>query len=101
MVKSVHLEEAQWNGLNIQDIYNTISPIWLNTLVYLKPVIPLNDVYLSVCSTVYNCAFTAVLAELPSPSNIRINSVNMGLVLEWDPPQNHTEKLTYRSEYKW
>ncbi|XP_029568182.1 interleukin-10 receptor subunit beta isoform X2 [Salmo trutta] len=52
-----------------------------------------------LCLTLHG--MTAVLAELPSPSNIRITSVNMGLVLEWDPPQNHTEKLTYRSEYKW
>uniref|UniRef100_A0A4W5JKP0 Fibronectin type-III domain-containing protein n=1 Tax=Hucho hucho TaxID=62062 RepID=A0A4W5JKP0_9TELE len=52
-----------------------------------------------LCLTLYG--MTAVLAELPSPSNIRITSINMGLVLEWDPPQNHTENLTYRSEYKW
>uniref|UniRef100_A0A8C7LKZ9 Fibronectin type-III domain-containing protein n=1 Tax=Oncorhynchus mykiss TaxID=8022 RepID=A0A8C7LKZ9_ONCMY len=51
-----------------------------------------------LCLTLHG--MTAVLAELPSPSNIRITSINMGLVLEWDPPQNHTGNLTYRSEYK-
>ncbi|XP_041699612.1 interleukin-10 receptor subunit beta isoform X2 [Coregonus clupeaformis] len=52
-----------------------------------------------LCLTLHG--MTAVLAELPSPSNVRITSINMGLVLEWDSPQNHTENLTYRSEYKW
>ncbi|XP_023992382.1 interleukin-10 receptor subunit beta [Salvelinus sp. IW2-2015] len=52
-----------------------------------------------LCLTLHG--MTAVLAELPSPSNIRITSINMELVLEWDPPQNHTGNLTYRSEYKW
>ncbi|CDQ82329.1 unnamed protein product [Oncorhynchus mykiss] len=54
--------------------------------------------FVKVCLTLHG--ITAVLAELPSPSNIRINSVNMGLVLEWDAPQNHTENITYRAEYR-
>ncbi|XP_041721827.1 interleukin-10 receptor subunit beta isoform X1 [Coregonus clupeaformis] len=54
--------------------------------------------FVKLCLTLHG--MTAVLAELPSPSNIRINSVNMGLVLEWDAPQNHTENITYRAEYR-
>ncbi|XP_035629354.1 interleukin-10 receptor subunit beta-like isoform X1 [Oncorhynchus keta] len=54
--------------------------------------------FVKVCLTLHG--ITAVLAKLPSPSNIRINSVNMGLVLEWDAPQNHTENITYSAEYR-
>lgn len=41
-----------------------------------------------------------VLAELSRPRNARIASHNMGLVLEWDDPQNDTENMTYTAEYK-
>ncbi|KAL0985545.1 hypothetical protein UPYG_G00158440 [Umbra pygmaea] len=51
-----------------------------------------------LCLTLQGAA--AVFGELPSPTNVRINSFNMGLVLEWNAPQNHTENITYRAEYK-
>ncbi|XP_010904277.1 interleukin-10 receptor subunit beta isoform X2 [Esox lucius] len=43
---------------------------------------------------------TGVLAELQPPTNVRINSVNMGLVLEWNASENQTENMTYRAEYR-
>ncbi|XP_036417807.1 cytokine receptor family member b4 isoform X2 [Colossoma macropomum] len=47
----------------------------------------------------YSCV--SAEGQVPSPENVRIVSQNMGLVLEWDPPQNSTGKdFTYRAEYK-
>lgn len=43
---------------------------------------------------------TVVLSELPRPSNVRITSLNMGLLLEWDGPQDSTENVTYTAEFK-
>ncbi|KAB5576725.1 hypothetical protein PHYPO_G00201730 [Pangasianodon hypophthalmus] len=39
--------------------------------------------------------------EVPPPQNLRIQSENLGLVLEWDPPQTATGKdFRYTAEYK-
>ncbi|XP_030642468.1 interleukin-10 receptor subunit beta [Chanos chanos] len=52
-------------------------------------------ILLVLCAT--DCGVTGVI---PPPDNVKITSFNMGLVLEWDPPQNFTnDKLTYTAEY--
>lgn len=43
---------------------------------------------------------TVVLSELPRPSNVRITSLNMELLLEWDGPLDSTSYMTYRAEFK-
>ncbi|XP_026128568.1 cytokine receptor family member b4 [Carassius auratus] len=37
--------------------------------------------------------FCVTAERIPAPENVRRISVNMGLVLEWDPPQNTTNTL--------
>ena len=44
--------------------------------------------------------FTGVLAELPPPINVRIDSINMELVLQWDAALNTTDNITYTAEYR-
>ncbi|XP_046902678.1 interleukin-10 receptor subunit beta-like isoform X1 [Hypomesus transpacificus] len=41
-----------------------------------------------------------VLAELPPPINVRIDSINMELVLQWDAALNTTDNITYTAEYR-
>ncbi|XP_062312524.1 interleukin-10 receptor subunit beta-like isoform X1 [Osmerus eperlanus] len=41
-----------------------------------------------------------VLAELPPPINVRIESINMELVLQWDVALNTTDNITYTAEYR-
>ncbi|KAJ8004588.1 hypothetical protein DPEC_G00137830 [Dallia pectoralis] len=57
-----------------------------------------NVVVKLLCLTLHGLA--AVMAKLPGPTNVRINSVNMGLLLEWTAPENQTENITYRAEYR-
>ncbi|XP_053482369.1 interleukin-10 receptor subunit beta-like [Ictalurus furcatus] len=46
----------------------------------------------------FGCVFTD---EVPPPQNPRIKSENLGLVLEWDPPQTTTGKdFRYTAEYR-
>uniref|UniRef100_A0A671NU91 Tissue factor n=1 Tax=Sinocyclocheilus anshuiensis TaxID=1608454 RepID=A0A671NU91_9TELE len=46
--------------------------------------------------------FNILLSEkVPAPENVRVISLNMGLVLEWDPPQSTTNTVfNYTSEKK-
>uniref|UniRef100_A0A8C1USG2 Tissue factor n=1 Tax=Cyprinus carpio TaxID=7962 RepID=A0A8C1USG2_CYPCA len=45
--------------------------------------------------------FCALAEKVPAPENVRGISLNMGLVLEWDPPQNTTNTLfNYTAEIK-
>lgn len=41
----------------------------------------------------------AVSAVLSSPTNIRLTSYNMNLVLRWDPPEGAARVLVYTAEY--
>lgn len=51
---------------------------------------------LSVVLLFYTVCVTAVLSEkVPAPENVRMISLNMGLVLEWDPPQSTTNTFFY------
>ncbi|XP_077436571.1 interleukin-10 receptor subunit beta-like isoform X2 [Vanacampus margaritifer] len=43
---------------------------------------------------------TAVLVVLSPPRNVRLTSMNMNLVLRWDPPEGVTSDLFYTSECK-
>ncbi|XP_016416338.1 interleukin-10 receptor subunit beta-like isoform X2 [Sinocyclocheilus rhinocerous] len=54
---------------------------------------------LSVVLLFYIFCLTA--EKVPAPENVRMISLNMGLVLEWDPPQNTTNTLfNYTAEMK-
>ncbi|KAJ8252959.1 hypothetical protein GJAV_G00207610 [Gymnothorax javanicus] len=44
-------------------------------------------------------SISVVLAKLPIPRNVRVKSVNMGAILEWERPNNSLENLTYTAEY--
>ncbi|XP_051565791.1 cytokine receptor family member b4 [Myxocyprinus asiaticus] len=47
------------------------------------------------------CVGTVLSDKLPPPDNVRVISLDMGLVLEWDPPQSITHKhLSYTAELK-
>uniref|UniRef100_A0A672ME59 Cytokine receptor family member b4 n=1 Tax=Sinocyclocheilus grahami TaxID=75366 RepID=A0A672ME59_SINGR len=54
------------------------------------------------CLSVVLLFYIFLLSEkVPAPENVRIISLNMGLVLEWDPPQNTTNTLfNYTAEIK-
>ncbi|XP_069058557.1 interleukin-10 receptor subunit beta isoform X2 [Pleurodeles waltl] len=45
------------------------------------------------------CLLLAVLAKVPPPQNVRMNSVNFRHVLQWDPPVYHGGNLTYSTKY--
>lgn len=54
---------------------------------------------LSLCSVVY--VITVLSESVPIPENVSVKSQDMGLVLEWDPPQNATnEVFNYTAELK-
>ncbi|XP_016356906.1 interleukin-10 receptor subunit beta-like [Sinocyclocheilus anshuiensis] len=47
------------------------------------------------------CVRTVLSEKVPAPENVRVISLNMGLVLEWDPPQSTTNTVfNYTSEKK-
>ncbi|KAL1268413.1 hypothetical protein QQF64_033776 [Cirrhinus molitorella] len=47
------------------------------------------------------CVKTVLSEKVPAPENVRAISLNMGLVLKWDPPQSTTNKLfNYTAEMK-
>lgn len=56
----------------------------------------------SVFSLFYIVYGSTVLTEsVPIPENVTLKSLDMGLVLEWDPPQNTTNQLfNYTAEMK-
>ncbi|XP_035249651.1 interleukin-10 receptor subunit beta-like isoform X4 [Anguilla anguilla] len=43
---------------------------------------------------------SVVLANLPVPKNVRVISINMGVILEWDRPNTSLGNLTYTAEYR-
>ncbi|KAJ8350891.1 hypothetical protein SKAU_G00260210, partial [Synaphobranchus kaupii] len=43
---------------------------------------------------------SVVLADLPVPKNVRVTSINMGVILEWGRPHTSLGNLTYTAEYK-
>ncbi|KAJ8352561.1 hypothetical protein SKAU_G00240370 [Synaphobranchus kaupii] len=47
-----------------------------------------------------NVTISVVLATVPQPENIRVTSINMDVVLEWDPPQPSPGNLTYTAQYR-
>ncbi|XP_069544456.1 interleukin-10 receptor subunit beta-like [Brachyistius frenatus] len=46
------------------------------------------------------CGSTAVSGLLSGPSNVRLTSYNMNLVLRWDRPEGGGDGLTYTTEYR-
>ncbi|XP_036602773.1 interleukin-10 receptor subunit beta [Trichosurus vulpecula] len=48
----------------------------------------------------YSCFLTAVLAILPEPKNVRMNSVNLKNILQWEPPDFYKGNVTYTAQYK-
>ncbi|XP_041806554.1 interleukin-10 receptor subunit beta-like [Chelmon rostratus] len=46
------------------------------------------------------CGSTAASGVLSSPTNVRLTSYNMNLVLRWDPPEGAAGGLVYTTEYK-
>ncbi|KAK7153557.1 hypothetical protein R3I94_007060 [Phoxinus phoxinus] len=54
------------------------------------------------CLSVAALFYIAVLTEsVPIPENVTMTSLDMGIVLEWDPPQNTTNQLfNYTAEVK-
>ncbi|TRY54348.1 hypothetical protein DNTS_011114 [Danionella cerebrum] len=57
---------------------------------------------LSTECAVLTCTFLFVISEnVPVPENVNLISENMGLLLEWDPPQNTSDVLVnYTAELK-
>ncbi|XP_062982757.1 interleukin-10 receptor subunit beta [Elgaria multicarinata webbii] len=49
-----------------------------------------------ICS----CLFWTVHGMFPEPQNVRIHSVMLDSVLQWDPPNFHKENVTYTVQYK-
>lgn len=49
------------------------------------------------------CVCLCLLSEsVPIPEDVRVTSLDMGLVLEWDPPQNTPDTLfNYTAEIRW
>ncbi|KAF1382202.1 hypothetical protein PFLUV_G00141190 [Perca fluviatilis] len=45
------------------------------------------------------CGFRAVSGVLSPPTNVRLTSYNMDLVLRWDPPDQPASGLLYTTEY--
>ncbi|KAJ8386796.1 hypothetical protein AAFF_G00167450 [Aldrovandia affinis] len=43
---------------------------------------------------------SVVLAMLPVPKNVRVTSINMGVVLEWDTTHPSSSNHTYTAEYR-
>lgn len=48
----------------------------------------------------YECYITVVSGWLGTPTNVRLTSYNMDLVLRWDPPVEGASGLVYTAEYK-
>ncbi|KAK3543340.1 hypothetical protein QTP70_018066 [Hemibagrus guttatus] len=56
---------------------------------------------LTLIITVLLCFGSGLTDDVPPPQNLRHKSENLGLVLEWDPPQTSTAKdYRYTAEYK-
>ncbi|XP_058247754.1 interleukin-10 receptor subunit beta-like [Hemibagrus wyckioides] len=56
---------------------------------------------LTIIITVLFCFGSGLTDDIPPPQNLRNTSENLGLVLEWDPPQTSSAKdFRYTAEYK-
>ncbi|XP_060785115.1 interleukin-10 receptor subunit beta-like [Neoarius graeffei] len=56
---------------------------------------------LTLITSILFCFGSVFTDEVPPPRNLEIKSENLGLVLDWDPPQSTTEKdFRYTAEYK-
>lgn len=49
---------------------------------------------------VFRLGAAAVSGWLGTPTNVRLTSYNMDLVLRWDPPVDGASGLVYTAEYK-
>ncbi|XP_068931020.1 interleukin-10 receptor subunit beta isoform X2 [Petaurus breviceps papuanus] len=47
----------------------------------------------------YSCFLIPVLGILPEPKNVRMNSVNLKNILQWEPPDFYKENVTYTAQY--
>ncbi|XP_064183831.1 interleukin-10 receptor subunit beta-like [Anguilla rostrata] len=52
-----------------------------------------------ICVLTALCTISVVLASVPQPENVRVTSINMDVVLEWDPPQPSSGNLTYTAGF--
>ncbi|XP_075767114.1 interleukin-10 receptor subunit beta isoform X2 [Pelodiscus sinensis] len=48
---------------------------------------------------VAGCLLWSAFGIVPEPKNVRINSVNLNHILQWDPPTFHKENITYTAQY--
>ncbi|XP_027731308.1 interleukin-10 receptor subunit beta [Vombatus ursinus] len=48
----------------------------------------------------YSCLLITVLGILPEPKNVRMNSVNLKNILQWEPPDFYKGNVTYTAQYK-
>ncbi|XP_062861832.1 interleukin-10 receptor subunit beta-like [Trichomycterus rosablanca] len=46
-------------------------------------------------------SLSASAGKVPSPQNVRVKSFNMGLVLEWDPPQKAPGNISQGGDYRY
>uniref|UniRef100_A0A8C8SD31 Interleukin 10 receptor subunit beta n=1 Tax=Pelusios castaneus TaxID=367368 RepID=A0A8C8SD31_9SAUR len=46
-----------------------------------------------------SCLLWAVFGIVPEPKNVRMNSVNLKSILQWDSPTFHKENITYTAGY--
>ncbi|XP_074156840.1 interleukin-10 receptor subunit beta-like isoform X2 [Sminthopsis crassicaudata] len=46
----------------------------------------------------FSCLVISVLGILPEPKNVRMNSVNLKHILQWDPPDFPKENVTYTAQ---
>ncbi|KAI1885463.1 hypothetical protein AGOR_G00220460 [Albula goreensis] len=53
-----------------------------------------------ICCLTILYIFPGVLASVPEPQNVRVTSVNLGVILEWDAPTDPPGNLTYTAAYK-
>ncbi|XP_072542581.1 interleukin-10 receptor subunit beta-like isoform X2 [Salminus brasiliensis] len=57
--------------------------------------------FVTLITLLFYNSLNAAEGQVPSPESVTIISLDMGLVLTWDPPQNSTGKnFTYTAEYK-
>ncbi|XP_067421694.1 interleukin-10 receptor subunit beta [Emydura macquarii macquarii] len=49
---------------------------------------------------VVGCLLWSAFGIVPEPKNVRIKSVNLNSILQWDPPTFHKENITYTVQYR-
>ncbi|KAJ8379143.1 hypothetical protein AAFF_G00230550 [Aldrovandia affinis] len=54
-----------------------------------------------ICFLTILCAVPGLLAAVPEPQHVRVTSLNLGVVLEWDaPPHSSPANITYTAQYR-